>query len=44
MNNEYTGDNSVLLSEIQDLKFTSMQEGLLKLYNYIKQKSPEAVR
>lgn len=44
MNNEYTGDNSVLLSEIQDLKFTSMQEGLLKLYNYIKQKTPEAVR
>ena len=44
MNNEYTGDNSLLLSEIQDLKFTSMQEGLLKLYNYIKQKTPEAVR
>lgn len=44
MNNEYTGDNSVLLSEIKDLKFTSMQEGLLKLYNYIKLKNLETVR
>ena len=44
MNNEYTGDNSVLLSEIQNFKFTSMQEGLLKLYNYIKQKNLETAR
>lgn len=44
MNNEYTGNNSVLLSEIKDLKFTSMQEGLLKLYNYIKLKNLETVR
>lgn len=44
MNNEYTGNNSVLLSEIKDLKFTSMQEGLLKLYNYIKQKNLETAR
>lgn len=44
MNNEYTGNNSVLLSEIKDLNFTSMQEGLLKLYNYIKLKNLETVR
>lgn len=35
MNNEYTGDNSILLKEIPDLIFTSMKEGLLKLYNYL---------
>ncbi len=37
MNNEYTGDNSVLLSEIQNLKFTDIKQGLKKLYNYYKQ-------
>lgn len=44
LNNEYTGDNSLLLNEIPDFKFTSMFEGLSKLYTYIKQKTPEAVR
>lgn len=37
MNNEYTGDNSVLLSEIPNLNFTDIKEGLKKLYNYYKQ-------
>lgn len=35
MNNEYTGDNSILLHEISNLQFTSMKEGLKKLYLYI---------
>lgn len=43
MNNEYTGDNSILLQEIPDLKFTSIYDGLSKLYIYIKQLSLEAV-
>ena len=34
MNNEYTGDNSILLSEFQNIKFTSIKQGLKKLYNY----------
>lgn len=34
MNNEYTGDNTLLLSEIKDFKFTTMHEGLEKLYKY----------
>ncbi len=34
MNNEYTGDNSRLLSEIENFKFTSIKEGLKKLYTY----------
>jgi len=34
MNNEYTGDNSVLLSEIQNIKFTDINKGLKNLYNY----------
>ena len=37
MNNEYTGDNSVLLSEIPNLVFTDIKQGLKKLYNYYKQ-------
>ena len=37
MNNEYTGDNSVLLSEIPNLNFTDIKQGLKKLYNYYKQ-------
>lgn len=32
MNNEYTGDNSRLLKEIPDFKFTSYKEGLKKLF------------
>lgn len=35
MNNEYTGDNSILLQEISNFKFTSIKEGLNKLYLYI---------
>lgn len=36
MNNEYTGDNSRLLSEMPELKFTGIEEGLRKLYEYNK--------
>ena len=36
MNNEYTGDNSVLLSGIPNLIFTDIKQGLKKLYNYYK--------
>lgn len=35
MNNEYTGDNSILLKEIPNFHFTSMNEGLKKLYSHI---------
>lgn len=35
MNNEYTGDNSILLQEIPNFHFTSMKEGLKKLYSHI---------
>ncbi len=35
MNNEYTGDNSILLEEIPNFTFTSMKDGLSKLYNYL---------
>ena len=34
MNNEYTGDNSKLLSEIKSFEFTSIKDGLKKLYTY----------
>lgn len=34
MNNEYTGDNALLLKNFPELKFTSMREGLEKLYRY----------
>lgn len=34
MNNEYTGDNSRLLAEMPEMKFTPMKEGLKKLYDY----------
>lgn len=37
MNNEYTGDNSLLLSDIPDFEFTKIEDGLKKLYNYINQ-------
>lgn len=36
MNNEYTGDNSRLLEEIPNFEFTSMEDGLRKLYEYNK--------
>lgn len=36
MNNEYTGDNSLLLKNIPSFKFTSMKDGLKKLYEYNK--------
>lgn len=35
LGNEYTGDNSRLLQEIPDFKFTTYEEGLKNLYNYI---------
>ena len=34
MNNEYTGDNTLLLKNMPSLKFTSMKDGLKKLYEY----------
>lgn len=40
LNNEYTGDNSILLKTYPDLKFTPMQEGLKKLYDYNNKKQP----
>lgn len=36
LNNEYTGDNSLLLKNIPNFQFTSMEEGLNKLCEYIK--------
>lgn len=36
MNNEYTGDNSLLLKNYQTLNFTTMQDGLKKLFEYNK--------
>ena len=36
MNNEYTGDNSILLRNYPDFKFTSIKSGLKKLYEYYK--------
>lgn len=35
MNNEYTGNNALLLKNFPALKFTDMREGLEKLYQYI---------
>lgn len=35
MNNEYTGDNTLLLKNFPTLKFTDMRVGLEKLYKYI---------
>lgn len=37
MNNEYTGDNSLLLKIYPDLKFTPIEIGLKKLFEYKKQ-------
>ena len=36
MNYEYTGDNTLLLKNIPSLKFTSMKDGMKKLYEYNK--------
>ena len=36
LGNEYTGDNSRLLQEIPDFKFTPLQIGLKKFYDYLK--------
>lgn len=35
LNNEYTGDNSRLLSEIKDFQFTSYEEGLKNLFEFL---------
>jgi len=37
MNNEYTGDNSLLLKNYPDLCFTDLKTGLEKLYRYIEE-------
>lgn len=37
MNNEYTGDNTLLKKNFPSLEFTSMEEGLKKLYLYQKE-------
>jgi len=34
MNNEYTGNNALLLSEIPNMQFTDIKQGLKKLYNH----------
>ena len=34
LNNEYTGDNTKLLNEINSFEFTSIETGLKKLYQY----------
>ena len=36
MNNEYTGSNKLLISNIKDFEFTSIEDGLRKLYEYKK--------
>lgn len=36
VNNEYSGDNTLLLKEIKEFMFTPIEEGLKKLYLYIK--------
>jgi len=38
MGNEYSGDNSLLRLEMPDFKFTSMDEGMLKLYQWYKER------
>jgi len=37
LNNEYTGDNSRLRSEISNLKFTNYKQGIGKLFKYYKE-------
>lgn len=41
LNNEYTGDNSILLDNIKGFEFTPIKVGLEKLYNYIKNNKNE---
>ena len=36
LNYEYTGDNTLLLKEIPDLKFTQIEQGLKELFKYCK--------
>lgn len=43
MNNEYTGDNSLLLKNYPTLKFTPIEDGLRKLYSYNSEKSKERI-
>ena len=38
MNNEYTGDNALLLKNYPNLRFTPLKEGLCKFYRYCKEK------
>lgn len=38
MNNEYTGSNKLLISNIKEFEFTSIKDGLRKLYEYKKNK------
>lgn len=37
MNFEYTGDNSILLNELDGFKFTSYKKGLKKLYEFLEE-------
>ncbi len=39
LNYEYTGDNSLLLQEIKNLKFTNYEEGINKLYQFYNDKN-----
>ena len=43
MNNQYTGDNSRLLKEIPNFEFTSMEDGLKKLYEYKKEQNLQLI-
>lgn len=36
LNNEYTGDNGLLLQNIENMKFTPLSDGIKKLYEYNK--------
>ena len=38
MNKEYTADNSKLLKEIPNFKFTPYKDGMFMLYSYLKDK------
>jgi len=43
MNNQYTGDNSRLLKEIPNFEFTSMEDGIKKLYEYKKEQNLQLI-
>lgn len=43
LNNEYTGDNSLLLKNYPTLTFTLIEDGLRKLYSYNSEKSKERI-